>query len=236
MLMSARARLAAGIVIAGALAPAAVAGAATVPPTEPGVALTGTAIAHALASGGSRTIERVQSNTYYTGSRSVLPVFGTHTDSRGRVWLHVGLPYRGPHQGWILKTKHTHLTALTYHIVVSIRARRMTVYHDGHVFARYRVVVGKPSTPTPLGQFFVVEHLRMYNSWAHGQWALATSAYSAKLKHFEGGIGQVALHAKATLGDPLGTAASHGCVRLSDAVAAHLARRIPNGTPITVVS
>jgi lipoprotein-anchoring transpeptidase ErfK/SrfK len=126
------------------------------------------------------------------------------------------------------------LVPLAYHLVVSIGSRRLTVYHDGHVMSRYRVVVGKPSTPTPLGQFFIVEHVRLFNSWAHGQWALATSAYSAVLKHFEGGIGQVALHAKATLGDPLGTAASHGCVRLADAVAASLARRIPNGTPLTI--
>jgi lipoprotein-anchoring transpeptidase ErfK/SrfK len=214
--------------------PAAAAHAASVPATEQGVALTGTAMAHAFASGSSRTVERVYANTLYTGSRTVLPVFGSHTDARGRTWLHVRLPRRGPRSAWIVQTRHMHMVTLAYHLVVSIHQRRLTVYRDGRVISRYRVVVGKPSTPTPLGQFFIVEHVRLFNSWAHGQWALATSAYSSVLKHFEGGIGQVALHAKATLGDPLGTAASHGCVRLADAVAATLARRIPNGTPLTI--
>jgi lipoprotein-anchoring transpeptidase ErfK/SrfK len=231
MLRSTRAVLAAGLAL---VAFPVAAHAAAVPATEPGVALTGTALAHAFAKASSHTIERVYSDTLYTGSRTVLPVLGTHTDARGRTWLHVRLPSRGPHKGWIVQTRHMRMVTLTYHLVVSIHSRKLTVYRDGKVVARYPVVVGKPSTPTPLGQFFIVEHVRLFNSWAHGQWALASSAYSSVLKHFEGGIGQVALHAKATLGDPLGTAASHGCVRLADGVAASLARRIPNGTPLTI--
>ena len=229
MLRSALAAIAAALVL-----PAAAAHAASVPATEPGVALTGTALAHSFANGASHTIERVYGNTLYTGSRTVLPILGTHKDARGRTWLHVRLPSRGPHKGWIVQTRHMHMVALTYHLVVSIHSRKLTVYRDGRVFARYPVVVGKPSTPTPLGQFFIVEHVKLFNSWAHGQWALATSAYSAVLKHFEGGIGQVALHAKATLGDPLGTAASHGCVRFNDREIAWMAAHVPNGTQVDI--
>jgi lipoprotein-anchoring transpeptidase ErfK/SrfK len=228
-----RAALAAGAVLLGAGA-APVAAHAAVPATTQGVSLTGTAVVHAFASGSSRVVEHVQGTTYYMGMRSVLPVFATHVDLRGRTWLHVRLPYRGPRSGWIVQTRHAKLTTLTFHLVVSIHKRQLTVYHEGSAIARYHVVVGKPSTPTPLGQFFVVEHMRLHNSWANGQWALATSAFSSVLKHFEGGIGQIALHAKASLGDPLGTAASHGCVRLANPVAASLARRIPDGTPLTI--
>ena len=221
-----------GLLLATIVAP--VAHAAGVPATEQGVRLTAPAIVHTLANRSSHTVEHVSNYTYYEGLRQVLPVFATHDDSRGRTWLHVRLPYRGPHSGWILQTRYTKLAPLTFHLVVSIHKRQLTVYHLGKVISRYKVVVGKPSTPTPMGQFFIVEHMRLYNSWAHGQWALATSAFSSVLKHFEGGIGQIALHAKATLGDPLGTAASHGCVRLADAVASKLARRIPDGTPLTI--
>jgi lipoprotein-anchoring transpeptidase ErfK/SrfK len=209
--------------------------AAPPPPTAMGAALTRPIMARAHATTHSRKIERIDSTTPFTWTRMVLPVISTTTDARGRQWLRVRLPYRGRHTtGW-LPAAHVKLTTLTFHLVVSRRMRQLTVWHLGHVLARYRVVVGKPSTPTPAGEFFILDRERLYNSWAHGQWALSTSAYSRVLQHFEGGIGEVALHAKASLGDRLGSAASHGCVRLSDSVASHLARIIPNGTPLTVL-
>jgi lipoprotein-anchoring transpeptidase ErfK/SrfK len=76
--------------------------------------------------------------------------------------------------------------------------------------------------------------MHLHNSWANGQWALATSAFSRILKHFDGGQGQVALHARASLPDPVGTAASHGCVRFNNGDIAWMAAHIPNGTPVWI--
>ena len=96
------------------------------------------------------------------------------------------------------------------------------------------MVVGAPGTPTPRGHYFIVDHMRLYNNWAHGVHALATSAYSAKLKHFDGGDGVIALHGRGFLTAPVGTAASHGCIRFNDRDISWLAKRIQNGTRIDI--
>ena len=104
----------------------------------------------------------------------------------------------------------------------------------GRVLRRYDVIVGKPSTPTPHGLFFVSESLRLHNDWARGKWALATSAFSEVLQEYDGGQGQVALHAKGTLAGALGSASSHGCIRFVNEQIARLVKLVPNGTPIII--
>jgi lipoprotein-anchoring transpeptidase ErfK/SrfK len=95
-------------------------------------------------------------------------------------------------------------------------------------------VVGKPSTPTPTGRFFVEETLQMPAGEAGGPFALALSARSNALQEFEGGPGQIAMHGRNNLGGTLGTAASHGCVRLNTASINWLAARIGPGIPVTI--
>jgi lipoprotein-anchoring transpeptidase ErfK/SrfK len=119
--------------------------------------------------------------------------------------------------------------------VVIDRARRhATVLHDGRRVRSFRVVVGAPSTPTPRGRFFVAERVRQPRGSALGPWVLASSAYSSVLQEFDGGPGQIGLHGRTGLAAPLGTAASHGCVRFSDEAIAWLARRAQAGTPIAI--
>jgi lipoprotein-anchoring transpeptidase ErfK/SrfK len=55
------------------------------------------------------------------------------------------------------------------------------------------------------------------------------------LQEFEGGPGQIALHGLDNIGGQLGTAVSHGCIRMSDNAITWLAARIDPGTPITIV-
>jgi lipoprotein-anchoring transpeptidase ErfK/SrfK len=152
----------------------------------------------------------------------------------GSEWLQVeALRNRTQVRVWIPKWA-TRRVLFSYRIKVDVSSRLATIYHDGMVARRFRVVVGAPSTPTPTGNWYVVDRLRLRVSWAYGKWALATSAFSRILKHFEGGQGQVALHARGSLGAPLGTAASHGCIRFRDEDAAWLAAHIPNGTQISI--
>jgi len=54
------------------------------------------------------------------------------------------------------------------------------------------------------------------------------------LKHYDGGEGQVAIHARGSLAGALGTASSHGCMRVRDQDAGWLAHRIPNGTRVDI--
>ena len=80
---------------------------------------------------------------------------------------------------------------------------------------RFRGVVGKPSTPTPRGRVLHRGGPRALLRRPGGPFALATSARSNVLQEFEGGPGQIALHGTNNLSGALGTAVSHGCIRLS---------------------
>ena len=92
----------------------------------------------------------------------------------------------------------------------------------------------KASTPTPYGQFFVEEALSISSQDVGGPYALAISARSDIFQEFEGGPGQIAIHGTDGLSDPLGSAASHGCIRLSPSAITWIARRIGGGVPVTV--
>lgn len=71
---------------------------------------------------------------------------------------------------------------------------------------------------------------------AGAPFALALSARSDALKTFEGGPGQIALHGLENLGGTLGTAVSHGCVRLASPSIRWLADHIPSGTRVTITA
>jgi lipoprotein-anchoring transpeptidase ErfK/SrfK len=173
-----------------------------------------------------------------TGGRTVLPVLGQTTDHR-QVWLRVRLPGRAlggprpPRTGWI-KATNTIRSRIGWHIVVHLGARRVDIYWNSRRVVSFPAIVGKPSTPTPAGEYFVEENVRMPAGAAGAPFALATSDRSNVLQEFDGGPGQIALHGLDNVGGQLGTAESHGCVRLGDGDITWLAHRIAPGTPVSI--
>jgi lipoprotein-anchoring transpeptidase ErfK/SrfK len=183
---------------------------------------------------GSPQTEVVPATRPLTGEPTTLPVIGALTGPDGVRWLRVMLPGRPDgSSGWIAQ-QGTSETVTSWHLVVNLTARRVRAYRDGHVVKSFQAVVGKPSTPTPTGEFFVEETLRMPSGEAGGPFALALSARSNVLQEFEGGPGQIAIHGRDDLGGTLGAAASHGCIRLATASINWLATRIGPGTPVTI--
>ena len=169
-----------------------------------------------------------------TGSATVLPVVGHATTSKGVRWLKVMLPGRpNSSTGWIVKAG-TKATATAWRIALRTSTRKVRVYRRGSLMRTFTVVVGKPSTPTPRGRFFVEESILMPRGSAGAPYAFATSARSNVLQEFEGGPGQIALHGVQNLGGTPGTAVSHGCVRLADPAIRWLAARISPGVPVTI--
>jgi len=174
-----------------------------------------------------------------TAERTVLPVLGQAVDARGRFWLRVRLPGRvlggaPPHPtGWI-SASNTWLSTTPWHLVVDLKAREVTIYYAGRRIRSYPAIVGKPSTPTPTGQYFAEEIVRMSAGQPGGPFALATSDRSQVFQEFDGGPGQIAVHGLDNLGGQLGTAESHGCIRLADGAITWLAARIEPGAPITI--
>jgi lipoprotein-anchoring transpeptidase ErfK/SrfK len=190
--------------------------------------------AHHAPEAGSPQTALLAARRPLTGEQTTLPVTGSLTGADGVRWLQVMLPGRpNSSVGWIAQ-QGTRAGVTRWHIVVDLIARRVSVYRSGHAVRSFRAVVGKPSTPTPTGQFFVEETLRMPGGEAGGPFALALSARSDALQEFEGGPGQIAVHGRDSLGGTLGTAASHGCVRLATPSIDWLAARIGPGTPVTI--
>ena len=69
-----------------------------------------------------------------------------------------------------------------------------------------------------------------------GPYALALSSRSYVFQEFAGGPGQIAVHGVWNVGGTMGTATSHGCVRLDTASISWLGERIGPGVPVTVKS
>lgn len=177
---------------------------------------------------------RVRAWRPITGGQTVLPVVGHRTTKDGVRWLRVMVPGRpNGRKGWIAK-RGTVPTTTSWRLVLRTSRRRVLVYHRGRLVRSFAAVVGKPSTPTPRGRFFVEENVRMLPGSAGAPFALALSARSNVLQEFEGGPGQIAMHGVANLGGVPGTAVSHGCVRLANRNIAWLAARIAPGVPLTI--
>jgi lipoprotein-anchoring transpeptidase ErfK/SrfK len=178
-------------------------------------------------------VESVSALRPLTGVRTVLPVLGRTTSPGGKAWVRVRLPGRpNGHTGWIA-ARQTRRTTTEWRLVLTLSDRLIAVYRDGRAVRHFRAVVGTPSTPTPSGRFFVEEALAI-SGQAGGPFALATSARSAVLQEFEGGPGQIAIHGTDYLVGALGSAASHGCIRLSTHAITWLAHRIGSGVPLTI--
>jgi lipoprotein-anchoring transpeptidase ErfK/SrfK len=152
----------------------------------------------------------------------------------------VRLPWRpNGAEGW-LRAGAVSLHATQWRLEISRRGRTITVYRGGLRVKEFAVVVGKASTPTPVGLYSILGVWRGDPAGFSGAWILTLSAHSDALLHFEGGNGRVAIHGRggASLLDPLGSARSHGCIRLANPAIDWLVRQVGAaelpGVPVTV--
>ncbi|MBS1679433.1 MAG: L,D-transpeptidase [Actinobacteria bacterium] len=139
-------------------------------------------------------------------------------DRGGRCWLKVRLPSRPNRAAAWLSARRVVLRPSPWRLAVSRAHRTVTVYRDGAVVRRLEAVVGAAATPTPGGLFSIVGAWPSPPDAFVGSWVLGLTAHSDVLHRFEGGSGEVGIHGRGGAGlvDPLGTAASHGCIRLAN--------------------
>jgi lipoprotein-anchoring transpeptidase ErfK/SrfK len=155
----------------------------------------------------------------------------------GHEWVQVRLPDRpNSAAGWV-RRDHVTLTRTRWFVEVRTASRRVIVFRAGRPVMRARAVVGARGTPTPRGLSALYERNRQPDpSGFLGPWSLPLTAHSRVLARYGGGPGRVAIHGRgaASLADPLGSARSHGCVRIPNAAVAWMARRLPAGTPVLI--
>ncbi len=127
-------------------------------------------------------------------------------------------------------------------LTVSKRDKLVRVFDKGKLVKRYHVAVGMAKYPTPDGQFSI-QSVEKNPVWTvpNSDWAgdLAgkvipggdpQNPLKAYFIRFNGAVG---FHGTASL-DSLGTAASHGCVRMDPKDVTDLAKRVAVGTPVLV--
>jgi hypothetical protein len=171
------------------------------------------------------------------GTPNELLVLDKRVDARGETWLRVEFDHRPNGYARWIESRFTYLWVDPWSITVSRPARTISVYRNGIRRRWAHVVVGKPSTPTPGGLFAIAAELLQPSAQEFtGSWILPLTAHSNVLQEFEGGPGQIAIHGRggASFLNPLGTAASHGCIRIENSLVDWIASRVPVGTPVLV--
>jgi hypothetical protein len=151
-------------------------------------------------------------------------------------WLGVVSPLAGNGRlGW-LERAATRLSYVTFELRVALGAHSLTILRDGHLIARYRVAVGRPTAPTPTGRFAVTDKLLTDNpSGPYGCCILALSAVAPHpIENWSGG-NRVAIHSTPDTAS-IGQSVTHGCVRVNITDGRWLLSHIPLGTPTLVSS
>jgi hypothetical protein len=180
---------------------------------------------------------RAPTQTPWGHNPSWLLVFGCARDRIGREWLRVLLPIRpNGASGWI-RADFVLLARSAYSIEIHTRRAEVSVFEAGRLIRRVRAVVGAPSTPSPFGLFAAYDPVPQPRPDGFvGPWVIHLTGHSDVLDDYGGGPGRVAIHGRAgaSLRVPLGSASSHGCIRVDNGFVSWLARTIPMGTPVRI--
>lgn len=197
-------------------------------PSSGWIATLPAATAYAARAGGPAVGVLPATNPY--GVAETVAVIGAPTGE----WLHVELPIRpNGSTGWI-PARAARLTWTPYTIEVSLAARTLTLRKGSQVVLASPVAVGTPRTPTPPDHTYVWELIQPPNpAGDYGPYIFGLAEFSDSYSVFNGGDVQIGIHGTdepASIGQP----ASHGCVRLPNAVLRQLVGVLPLGTPVTI--
>lgn len=175
-------------------------------------------------------IEVVTDRTEF-GSPTVFSVVRV-TDS----WVGVSTPSLANEElGWIrLDPETVDLGWTNRSIHVKLSERRATVREHDRELLSFTVTVGAPGTSTPTGRFAVTDTFRGGNlNPVYGCCAVALSAVQPNLAPDWPGGDRIAIHGNGT-GQPLGIAASNGCLRAEDSEVDALINEVDLGTPVFI--
>jgi lipoprotein-anchoring transpeptidase ErfK/SrfK len=164
-------------------------------------------------------------------------VFGVLTAVAGQgckaEWYGVQLPMRPNGATGYVRARDVLLYRLDTRIVVDLSARRLVLYRGGRVALETNVAVGKPSTPTPTGRYYVNQRLVPADaSGAYGPYAIGVSAFSDVLQGWTQG-GPIGIHGTNEPG-LLGQPVTHGCIRVRNDVIRRLFAITRAGTPVLI--
>jgi hypothetical protein len=187
---------------------------------------------HASPSARSPTIGRLRLLTVDEQAELYVALAAARLPSGAR-WIQIEYPARPDGQtGWVPRRALQSFHTVDGYLLVDRSTLRATLFRDERAIFTAPIGVGKASTITPPGNFYVMEKLITLNDPEYGPYALGTSAYAPTLSEWPGG-GVVGIHGtdepQLIPGRP-----SHGCVRMRNADITRLWKLISVGTPIEI--
>lgn len=148
-------------------------------------------------------------------------------------WVRLLLPRRpNGSSGWVVSDV-LRFRENPMRIVIDQSERRTYVYRKGLLVLLVRNAIGTPQTPTPIGRFAIAEKVLTSPNGFLGPVVLVTTGFSETLNEYAGGNGRFAMHGT-SLPQLIGTRASHGCIRHSNASILRISRLVAPGTPVTI--
>lgn len=180
--------------------------------------------------GAGRTIGTMPAGSRYYDIPTVAWVRDVSRD--GRYGL-VGVPYVGYRAtGWIrlrgLDRSHTRVS-----VEADLSEHSITVRRGDDVLFRTGAATGAPSSPTPIGRYFVTDRVPFPNGGMLGTFAFGISGIQPNLPPGWGGGDQLAIHGTNDA-TSIGRSASAGCLRVSEGTLARLRRVLRLGTPVVI--
>ncbi len=162
-------------------------------------------------------------------------ILGEQRGADATVWYRAQLPVRpNGSMGWI-PAAQVSVEGRNQRIVIEVGATRMVLYEGANPVQEWRVAVGTPATPTPVGDFYLWTKWRRDPATSpYGVGVLGLSAFSEALPDWPGG-GRVGIHGTSNAG-ALGKRVSHGCVRVLNRELAPLFDIVALGTPVQIVA
>ena len=152
-------------------------------------------------------------------------------------WLYAQLPQRpNGSKGWI-RAADVRVFDVPNRIEVNVTTNQLRVFQgdSDEVLLQATVATGRPSTPTPLGDFFVDIYNPLGHHAVYGWGQMSISAFSDVLYEFDGGIGQVAIHGWNN-DSVMGQHVSNGCIRMRNDDIALVAALTGLGAPVRIVA
>lgn len=178
---------------------------------------------------------RVARLHFYTEDRypEVYPTLRRFVDGAGQRWYLIRIPMRpNGRTGWVRDSALGPLYRVRTRLQVDRRHQRATLYRSGRPIWRSRIGVGKPSTPTPSGHFWIREKFKVAKAGGiFGPRAFGTGGYSVLSEWPRGGV--VGIHGTNHPGLIPGRP-SHGCIRVPNRAVRRLYKLMPIGTPVRV--
>lgn len=106
-------------------------------------------------------------------------------------------------------------------ILVDVTSSRLSVFQDSKLIKEYTVAGGKPSTPSPIGTWKIIQK----DTWGDG--------FGGFWMGFNVPWGKYGIHGT-IYPNSIGWNSSHGCIRMRNKDVAELYKMTPYGTPVII--